>query len=558
MAERGAEERLRALAERTRAAVVSICPLGPDYEALPEGSGFFVGDGRVVTARHVLRGARHARVMRVGGEVHEVLGVLCEDRDSGLILLAVDIPDGAAPSLRVAPAPPSEGERVAVVGGKMSRERDGVEGAVTSVRDTPFLGKLIRTTVPVTDGGSGSPLLAMDGEVVGIAVARSLDDGILTYAVPPERARTLGAQEFTRLADRAAPDARDPDRLLPGILCLLDRDWEGAMRRFRDMAEADPKDAVAWTALAECLVQQGRGQEAADAARRAASLSPEDPRAWSALGVAASLVGRHADAVDACRQGVRLDPSDARSHNRLGVALYNLGRYPEAVEAFHEALRLNPGDAQEHKNLGVAYFGMGRFQDAVEAYQEAVRLNPQFSRAYKNLGIAYFRLGQYEKAADATKEAIRLQPDFARAHNNLGAAYQTLGRVKDAVDAYRQAVRLKPSFAQAWSNLAAAMLKLGKPDDALAVFREGVEACPGDAELRAGLGLFLRKLDRRDEAAVALEAAVRTDARHAAAQYGLGLLRAEGGDKGGALECYKALKDLDVDRANRLFSLIYK
>ena len=63
---------LRALASRVQPSVVSFVTYDGNYGTLAEGAGFFIAPGRVATSRHLLRGARHARVMLHDGKVHDV------------------------------------------------------------------------------------------------------------------------------------------------------------------------------------------------------------------------------------------------------------------------------------------------------------------------------------------------------------------------------------------------------------------------------------------------------------------------------------------------------
>ena len=88
---------LRALASRVQPSVVSFVTYDGNYGTLAEGAGFFIAPGRVATSRHLLRGARHARVMLHDGKVHDVLGVLGEDPGADVAVAAVDAPDTLAP-----------------------------------------------------------------------------------------------------------------------------------------------------------------------------------------------------------------------------------------------------------------------------------------------------------------------------------------------------------------------------------------------------------------------------------------------------------------------------
>jgi tetratricopeptide (TPR) repeat protein len=550
---------LRALSGRTSPSVVSFIGYDAAYRTLAEGAGFFIGEGRIVASRHILQGARAARVMRADGTVHDVLGVLAEDPAADLVLAAVDIPDRTVPALPLSKTLPAPGERVAVLGGRLSVEREGLEGVVTSVREAPFLGTVFLVTCPSAKGGSGSPVIGMDGEVFGISLARPVEGGLLQCVIPAARIEAMQATAFQKVSERPMTEVdADPARFLPGVRCLLAEDVEGALARFRAVADEDPADAAAWKAVADAQVALGRGKEAVEAARAAVNLDPEDADNLETLGAACIEAEMFPEAAEACRQVTRIRPKDPRAWNRYGVACYDGGRNEEAAAALREAIRLRPDDARSHKNLGVALLALGRFDGAVDAFREAVHLKPDFERAWKDLALVHFRLGALEKAADENLEALRIRPEYARAHNNLGVVYQSLGRTEEAVQSYKEALRLRPRFGQAWANLAYAYLKLGRHDEATRAYEESVAREPGNAEARTSLAVLYRRAGKKEDARRELVEALRAEPGCARAHYHLGRFHLAQGDRAAALEEYRLLLTIDEKRANRLFDSVYK
>ena len=550
---------LKAIVGRVSPSVVSFVAYDESWVTLAEGAGFFVGEGRVAASRHVLKGAHAARIVLADGKVHDVLGVLAEDPVADIVLVAVDLPDKTAVPVPLGKALPAPGERIAVMGGRLSVERSGLEGVVTLIREVPFLGSVFLVTCPAEKGGSGAPVVGMDGEVLGISIARPVDGGLLQCVIPASRIDAMAATGFTKISDRPRTDLEeDPARLLGGLRCLLSEDYEGAYARFKALCDADPTDAEAWKAAADSLVALGRGREAVDAARAAVNLDQESGAYAESLGAACVEAGMFAEAADACRTVVRLRPKDARAWNRLGVACYAGKRHDEAARSLKESIRLKPDDARSHKNLGVVQLALGKLSEAADSLTEAVRLSPDYERAWKDLGLVHYRLGQMEKAVEANLEAIRCRPGYSRAHNNLGAVYQAMGRTEDALGAYKEALRLKPRYGQAWANVAYAYIKLGKPEEAQRAYEESVARDPGNAEARTSLALLYRRAGRGEDARKELLEALRAEPGCARAHYHLGQLYLSQGNRGAALEEYKALKEIDEDLSHRLFDRVYR
>ncbi len=550
---------LRAISGRVSPSVVSFVAYDEKYNTLAEGAGFFVAEGRVAASRHILNGAHAARILLADGKVHDVLGVLAEDPVADVVLVAVDLPDRTVAPVPLARALPAPGERVAVLGGKLSVERSGLEGVVTLIREVPFLGSVFLVTCPAEKGGSGAPVVGMDGEVLGISLARPVDGGLLQCVIPAARIDAMAASAFVKIADRPRTEVEeDPARLLGGLRCLMQEDHEGAYARFRALAEDDPGDGAAWKAAADCLVALGRGREAVEAARAAVNLDPDDAACAETLGAAFLEAGMSAEAADACRTVVRLRDKDPRAWNRLGVACHAAKRHEEAAKALRESIRLKPDDARIHKNLGVVLLALGRLPDAADSLREAVRLSPDFERAWKDLGLVCYRLGKMEEAVEANLEAIRARPGYSRAHNNLGAVYQAMGRTEEALASYKEALRLKPRYGQAWANVAYAYIKLGRPDEATRAYEESVARDPGNADARTSLALLYRRAGRDEDARKEFLEALRADPGCARAHYHLGQFYLAKGNRGAALEEYKVLKDIDEDLSHRLFDRVYR
>jgi len=135
------------------------------------GSGFFVNyRGDVVTNHHVLRDANSAKIRTSSGTEYEIRSVLAEDVANDLVMVSVKINPGEARPLSVSSAPPSIGERVIVVGSPAGLEQTVTDGIVSALGRT-FMGtgKFTQITAPISPGSSGSPVVNMKGEVIGVA-----------------------------------------------------------------------------------------------------------------------------------------------------------------------------------------------------------------------------------------------------------------------------------------------------------------------------------------------------------------------------------------------------
>jgi len=157
------------------------------------GSGF-VHDGVVVTNQHVVGDAERIGVRFEGGEWRDA-GVTATDVYADLAVLSTEIPEYAAPLEFVGSVPPV-GTEVLALGSPFGLE-SSVSAGIVSGRNrsvpnaqTGFaIPNTVQTDAGLDPGNSGGPLVTMDGEVTGVAVAGAGTS--VGFAVSPLLARRV-------------------------------------------------------------------------------------------------------------------------------------------------------------------------------------------------------------------------------------------------------------------------------------------------------------------------------------------------------------------------------
>lgn len=433
-----AQDALPELVRRIKPSVVAIVTYDVKGEKLARGSGFFTASDRVITNRHVLEGAYKAEIHTINDLAYTVKGVMAVDGEGDIALLQVDIPPGVASPLTVVRTSPQEGESIVVIGNPLGLEGSISNGIVSAVRDIPNFGRIIQITAPISPGSSGSPVVNMRGEVVGVATLQLTDGQSLNFAVPSDRVVQLQAGQNRTLgelvvATRRSQRASAERFYMQGLGFLSRDDCEKALPYFKKATDADPEYADAWAQTGFC----------------------------------SGMLGRHAEALKASRQAIRLKPDSPESYLNLGSALSYLGQFKEAADAYRQALRLDANNADTHFALGVTYGKMSRTEDEVQSYKQAIRLRPDFVAAYEKLAQGLSRLNRLTEAVSIYKTIVQLKPGDGAVYDNLGVSYLKLKQYTEAVEAFKQAIRLKPDLGRAYYNLALAYLSLNDRDSAL-------------------------------------------------------------------------------------------
>ena len=385
------------------------------------GSGFFIGqNGDIVTNYHTLKGASYVEVKTSYGKTHPMTYIVAEDEQGDLIRFSIDIPSQYVHPLPLSVALPEVGEKIIVYGSPLGLEKTVSDGIVSAIREISDFGKLIQITAPVSPGSSGSPVLNMNGEVIGIATFQMIEGRNLNFAIPSKRIASLNlAGEKKTSVGEELFEQEEKDK----------KDFDYAYEAYgKALYFTDKREYEKALPYLEIAIKT--------------DISSLKARAYLQIGFCYGMLGAHTKEIEVYIQAIRIDPDDAIAHYNLGIAYFKLGFHEGAIEAFKQAIRIDPDYAKTHCNLGVTYGQLGFYEDEIEAYMQAIRIDPDYAIAHYNLGAAYGQLGYHIDAIEAFKQAIRINPDDAAAHYNLSVAYLQIGDRNSALSEFRILKRL--------------------------------------------------------------------------------------------------------------------
>jgi len=192
----------------------SIVTISADKgDKLSIGTGFFaVKEGVIVTAYHVINGAKSAVAKFSDGETFDVSGVVDADPVRDVAILRVKV--FGKPLLSVNPADPVVGSKVCAVGAPKGLEFSVSDGIVSQVQTMDGV-KQLQFTCPVSPGNSGGPLINGKGEVIGVVDWQYVEGQNLNFAVPMSYVLGLDSSLATKPFDTMkwkAAGARDSSK----------------------------------------------------------------------------------------------------------------------------------------------------------------------------------------------------------------------------------------------------------------------------------------------------------------------------------------------------------
>ena len=258
-------------------------------------------------------------------------------------------------------------------------------------------------------------------------------------------------------------------------------------------AREHPNDPAVHARLGELYASDRRFDRAIECFEKATALAPDSPEGLFTLARYYEAEERDLEALRAYDRGLALDPTNAQARNnreKLSIKrALELGKPVALALGPDGPLTIDPDSATSYYQLGLRYLRNDEADAAVTALRRAVTMQPGHDAAHLFLGLAYTSLGTYTDAEVEYRRAIALRPTNPEAYNYLGLVYYQQQRYRQALSAYRQAIAQAPGYAVAYVNLAASHEALGQSDAALEAYRQALQR---DANLTA----VQEKIDR--------------------------------------------------------------
>src|SRR3989442_5122511 len=173
----------------TRKAVVTIQALDASGQLMASGTGFFVTEGYVVTAAHVLEDAAGCRIEMSDGQ-RQRCSVAASDSAKDVAMLTVS---GRPPSTLRWGASESmkDGDEVTVISNPLGQLPGTVSRGIISASRVVNGTKLLQISAAISHGSSGAPVLNACGQEIGIVRSTIQAGQSLNFSTATDTIRNL-------------------------------------------------------------------------------------------------------------------------------------------------------------------------------------------------------------------------------------------------------------------------------------------------------------------------------------------------------------------------------
>jgi tetratricopeptide (TPR) repeat protein len=566
--------------------VVSLYIYGGNKELVAKGVAFGLNDDLLLTAYHLVSSAADVESVNVKGKKGRIDGIVAVDRTIDIALVksknkAMPLPLGNSDEL-------AAGARVFAIGANEAGDIIITEGTIRNLHKTAQGLTLIESSLSISDGFNGGPLLNANGQVVGILLildksarigvaANSWKDipriGKLTsfkdwnkedYLATLDGAFLAGrvfylmddmsnAGKYLERVVKANPALTEAQALLASVYSKQ-RNYAAAVTAFQKVIELDPKRTAAYLELGDIYFRMQKWADAIALLEKAVALDGANKQALFTIGNAYDEQRDFAKAADAYERFLKLNPENAwMGYLKLGQDRLELGQFDQAVAALEQAVKGQPQDLKANYTLAQAYQKAGQLEKAEGTFKNLAALNPTDAGTYYSQIVKmYDEVGRNENAIDAAKKVIELSPKSEIAVFNLGIMYQKLKRFDEAIATFKQALRVKSDYDAAYYNIGLCYSYLKNYKESIGAFKNYVALVPDSADAWLNIGVGYMQLKQFEPALEPLKKAVELRPAYGAALYNLAITYLNLKDNFSARDVYKTLVNVDSDLAEKL------
>lgn len=285
---------------------------------------------------------------------------------------------------------------------------------------------------------------------------------------------------------------------------------ERAEKVLEQMADANPKDAVALRNLAQVKIQKGDYIGAQKLADQAKQLGGNNTLSDQILGAIAAGQKDVEGTLAAFKRAYAENPKDTQPIIAIVRTYVQAGRVDEAIAFANTVIKDNPTNLDAKLMLGQIYLSKSNYQQANVIFSEVIQAAPNNPVAYQQLAASQQANKQFADAEKTILNGLSAVPnDFGLKLIQAGV-FEMNHKIDEAIKVYDELIKVRPDSEVVANNLASLLTDYRQDD---ASFKRAYEVSKPfkDSQIPQFLDTFgwaAHKAGKNDEAEVSLKAAV--------------------------------------------------
>ena len=438
------QSKLSQLVIQSKPAIFSITCYDKSDIPFSYGTGFFIdSEGTGLTNYHVLEGASYAVIKTLDGNHYKIDQIISQNKKIDLIKFKVKKTSKIFPYLKLCPTSPIEAEEVLVIGNPKELEYSVSNGIISSLRNDEEMGKVIQITAPISSGSSGSPLLNLKGEVLGVVSFTMKEGQNLNFAISVNNLGNLIPNEKSDFPNSDETKKVSTDNVENTAY------WEGVLVSYTDSIKINPKNLIAFLS------------------RGCAKLNLND----------------YNGAIEDLTKAIELDANFDYLFYQRGRAKHQIKDFKGSIVDYTKAIDLYP-EFDTYRYRALAKGALEDFNGAIEDYSKAIELDDDNASAYYERSVMRASYGDDYKAimVDLNK-AIELDPAYEAAYNNRGLLKKVLKDPYGAIEDFTKVIELNSENYESFARRADTKHKLEDYLGAILDYTKAIELNSKDSYL---------------------------------------------------------------------------
>ena len=570
--------------------IISLSFLGDNGEEVGNGTGFFIGEGVLVTNYHFISQALDAAGINFKGKKIKIEGILAAEKNFDIAILKTK---GKSKYMTLGNSDElASGEKIFALGINSLGELRADEGTVGNTLEISPQLKIFDVTVDSPENVSGSPVLNQSGEVLGVLtfldsrtkvilpvnVLKNLsqsgaitplsnstpEDYFETFEGANLAARTFlaldnsyQAEKFLKQVVKLRPEDIEVHTLLADIY-IAQRNYSSAESMYTKIIELEPNRDIAYFGLGVVYIRMMKWQESIVPLQKAFDLNNENKQAYFYIGNAHYELRDFVKAAEFYQKYIDSNPQDtAEVYKQLGISLFESEQFAGAATAFQEALKAIPEDLTLNYKLAQSYQKSEQYEKAEQIFLILTEISPKDLNAYHNsIVMMYDEAKLPDKAVEAATRLVELDQNNGEAHFNLGYMLIKQQNFADAANVFKKVLEIDPGMEYAYLQLGYCHTLLKQFQSAVDVYKKLVEIVPENADAWMGIGIGYMQQKKWDPAVEPLKKVIELKPDNGNAYYNLGICYLNLKDNFSAREIWDTLKTIDQTLANKLYEYI--